>query len=170
MPAMIGVSAGPCWMNQLSASATSLMPLAMVSGGMRWVQSTTMVAMPPMASAMASHAALKAVTAPLSLRDCQSCPIHWVMPPMAFWTMGTALVMASERRPMPPVTAGLTSSSMAAPSLMALASRLPMAPSMVAALVAASTAASVKPSCMMASLNSCALISPWLMASRKLPV
>ena len=45
---------------------------------------------------------------------------------------------------MPPVMAGLTLSSTLAPSLTNAASRLPVAPSMVLADVAASTAASVK--------------------------
>ena len=45
-----------------------------------------------------------------------------------------------------------------------------MAPSMVAVEVAASLATSVMPSCMMAWLNSSAEISPFSIASRKLPV
>ena len=75
---------------------------------------------------------------------------------MPAWTTGTALVTPSAIQLMPPVMAGLTLSSTLAPSLTNAASRLPVAPSMVLALVAASTAASVKPSDMIASLNSCA--------------
>ena len=91
-------------------------------------------------------------------------------PSMPAWTTGTALVTPSAIQLMPPVMAGLTLSSTLAPSLTNAASRLPVAPSMVLADVAASTAASVKPSDMIASLNSCAVICPSAIASRKLPV
>ena len=64
-------------------------------------------------------------------------------PWMPAWTTGTALVTPSAIQLMPPVMAGLTLSS---------------------------TLASVKPSDMIASLNSCAVICPSAIASRKLPV
>ena len=71
---------------------------------------------------------------------------------------------------MAPVIMGLNASSIFEPAVTADASRLPIAPSMVAVEVAASLAMSVMPSCMMAWLNSSAEICPFSMASRKLPV
>ncbi len=71
---------------------------------------------------------------------------------------------------MPPVMMGLKASSTFVPAETADASRLPIAPSIVAVEVAASLATSVMPSCMIAWLNSSADISPFSMASRKLPV
>ena len=78
--------------------------------------------------------------------------------------------MTSPADAMPPVMMGLKASRTFAPAVTADASRLPMAPSMVAVEVAASLATSVMPSCMMAWLNSSAEISPFSIASRKLPV
>ena len=84
-------------------------------------------------------------------------------------TPSVTAVMASVAPLMPPVMSGLKASSRTMPALTPAASRLPMAPSMVAVEVAASLAASVMPRSMMARLNSSAEISPFSMASRKLP-
>ena len=69
-----------------------------------------------------------------------------------------------------PVISGLKASMRDAPTPVTVASRLPMAPLMVSVDVAASTAASSKPSDMMAWLNSSAVISPLVSASEKSPV
>nr|UWF88930.1 MAG: hypothetical protein [Bacteriophage sp.] len=68
------------------------------------------------------------------------------------------------------VTAGLNRLKASVNPPVTAASRLPSAPSMVCVLVAASLATSVMPRSMMALLNSSAVISPFSMASRKLPV
>ena len=167
---MMGVRAGPCCTNQLRVSATSLMALATPSGGIILTQSMTMLTTPMMASLTVSHAALNAVMAPLSSSLAQRSWSHLTAPWMAAWMTGVAAVRPSPTALMAPVTMGLTLSSTVAPILIADASRLPIEPSMVVALVAACTAASWKPSFMIASLNSCALISPSLIASLKLPV
>ena len=81
-----------------------------------------------------------------------------------------ALPMPSPNAVTVPVMYGLTVLTMfAAPSTM-VASRLPNAPSNVCVLSAALIAPSFMPSCMSASLNSCEVISPFAIASRKLPV
>ena len=68
------------------------------------------------------------------------------------------------------MNAGLTASKPLVMSFCTAASQLPTASSNVFVDLAASTAASVMPSSISAWSNSSALISPFSMASRKLPV
>ena len=77
---------------------------------------------------------------------------------------------ASAAELMHPVIAGWSCARMSDRPPTAAALRLPMAPSNVEVDLAAFTAASSNPSCMMAALNSSAEISPFSIASRKLPV
>ena len=77
---------------------------------------------------------------------------------------------ASAAPPMASVTAGFMRLNASVSPPVTAASRLPNAPSMVCVDVAASFATSVMPRSMMALLNSSAVISPFSMASRKLPV
>ena len=72
--------------------------------------------------------------------------------------------------PMKLVRAGLILSTMLIPPDTRAASRFPQAPSIVCVDVAASLATSVMPRSITAALNSSAVISPFSMASRKLPV
>ena len=88
-------------------------------------------------------------------------------PPVAFAAKSLTLSAASVSAP---VTVGLNRlNASVSPPVMA-ASRLPNAPSMVFVLDAASLATSLMPKSMMALLNSSADISPFSIASRKLPV
>ena len=77
--------------------------------------------------------------------------------------------MADAMPAIPPVMNGLNASMRDAPTPTTDAWRLPITPSMVLVEVAASIATSCIPSCMTAALNSSALISPFSIASRKLP-
>ena len=69
-----------------------------------------------------------------------------------------------------PVTAGFMRLNASVSPPVIAASKLPKAPSMVLVLLAASLATSLMPSCIIAWLNSSALISPFSIASLKLPV
>ena len=79
-------------------------------------------------------------------------------------------VIFSAATPMAEVTAGFTRSKASVRPPTTDASRLPIAPSMVLVLVAASLATSLMPSWISAWLNSSAVISPLAIASLKLPV
>ena len=97
-------------------------------------------------------------------------PSVFMSAPVKSFTHCIALPMPSPNAVTAPVMYGLTVLTMfAAPSTM-VASRLPNAPSNVCVLSAALMAPSFMPSCMSASLNSCEVISPFAIASRKLPV
>ena len=71
---------------------------------------------------------------------------------------------------MDPVRAGLIAFSPSDRPPTMVAFRLPMAPSKVFVDLAASTATGLEPSSSRALLNSAAVISPFAIASRKLPV
>ena len=83
--------------------------------------------------------------------------------PLNALTLSAATLMAE-------VTVGLNRLNASVRPPTTAASRLPMAPSMVEVLVAASLATSLMPRSMIAAENSSAVISPFSMASLKLPV
>ena len=153
-----------------NASATALMAFAAPPGGNDCIQLTAMPLAFLTTPTSESHTCLNVVSAPF----CCNCRYrswnHLMVPWIAFWMTGVATVKASDTPFIAPVTIGLTESNTVMPALTAAASRLPSEPSMVVVLVAASFAASVMPNCMMALLNSSAVISPLAIASRKLPV
>ena len=101
--------------------------------------------------------------APVSLMPWMNC----CKPLVAVWLNWLIWFPASVNAP---VTAGLMRLNASVSPPVIAASKLPKAPSMVLVLLAASLATSLMPNCMIAWLNSSALISPFSIASLKLPV
>ena len=95
-----------------------------------------------------------------------NCPRKPITPDKALVMPGTALAIAV----IPSVIGCLNLLTKSRPAVTKEACKLPNAPSKVSVEVAACLATSVIPSCIMALLNSSAVICPLAIASRKLPV
>ena len=155
-PWIAGCAASSAPLNESAASAAPSAPVSMPSTAPTRLPTApiTSSAAPPRSDTSSESACI----APLSWHFERKSATESPMPSIA-----------SPAEAMPPVRSGLNASRTFAPAVTADASRLPIAPSNVAVEVAASLATSVMPSCMIAWLNSSADISPFSMASRKLP-
>ena len=152
------LNASPNWVPMLPASDNPCSPGAIVVA-----MSENAWPIEPSAPPTAFTVSARDWNAPVLLME----SVNRFNPPVAFAAKSLTLSAASVSAP---VTVGLNrSNASVSPPVMA-ASRLPNAPSMVFVLDAASLATSLMPKSMMALLNSSADISPFSIASRKLPV